>query len=127
MVKNKALPDSAPPVWSLSLSLADWALSRLGSRVFSLANAMHPEGTPWILPRLDPDTQGLCTCWSFCLECSSPSYSPGLILCFLQNSAQISVKPSLAKLSKSTTLSPNNHVSSLLPFSTLIFSIAFTT
>ena len=69
MVKNKPLPDSARPCkhprlvtlslsLSLSLSLADLALSRLVSRVFSLAraNAIHPEGTPWILPRLDPGT-----------------------------------------------------------------------
>ena len=65
MVKNKALPDSARPckhphlvILSLSLSpsLADLALSRLVSCVFSLslADAVHPEGTPWILPSLDP-------------------------------------------------------------------------
>ena len=66
MVKNKALPDSArlctPHLVTLSLflslSLADLALSRLVSCVFSLslslADAVHPEGTPWILPRLDP-------------------------------------------------------------------------
>ena len=45
MVKNKALPDSArlctPRLVTLSLSL-------------SLADAVHPEGIPWILPRLDP-------------------------------------------------------------------------
>ena len=67
MVKNKALPDSAPPVWSLSLSLslADLALSRLVSRVFSLslADSVHPEGTPWILPRLDPGTDGHLGCF----------------------------------------------------------------
>ena len=65
MVKNKALPDSARlctphlVILSLSLSLADLALSRLVSRVFSLslADAVHPEGIPWILPRLDPGTQ----------------------------------------------------------------------
>ena len=62
MVKNKALPDSARlctprlVILSLSLSLADLALSRLVSPVFSLslADAVHPEGTPWILSRLDP-------------------------------------------------------------------------
>ena len=69
MVKNKALPDSARPckhphlvilslshTLSLSLSLADLALSRLVSRVFSLslADAIHPEGILWILLRLDP-------------------------------------------------------------------------
>ena len=69
--KNKALPDSsrlsAPRLHSLSLflslSLADLALSRLVSRVFSLADAIHPEGNPWILPRLDPGTpeKGLAT------------------------------------------------------------------
>ena len=55
----QTLPDPAnTPVWSftLSLPLADLALSRRVSRVFSLslANAIHPEGAPWILPRLDP-------------------------------------------------------------------------
>ena len=60
MVKNKAWSDSArlcnPRLVTLSLSLADLALSRLVSHVFSLslADAIHPEGTPWILPRLDP-------------------------------------------------------------------------
>ena len=40
---------------SLSLSLSDLALSRPVSRVFSLSlDAVHPEGTPWILPRPDP-------------------------------------------------------------------------
>ena len=66
MVKNKALPDSAsctPRLVSLSLSLslslspslADLAhqgWSHVSS--LSLADAIHPEGTPWILPRLDP-------------------------------------------------------------------------
>ena len=73
MVKNKVLPDSArlcctPRLVTfslslslslfLSLSLADLALSRLVSRVFSLSltNTTYPEGTPWILPRLDPGT-----------------------------------------------------------------------
>ena len=48
MVKNKALPDLSLSL-SLSLSLprlADLALSRLVSHVFSLADAVHPEGTP---------------------------------------------------------------------------------
>ena len=70
MVKNKALPDSARPckhppsghlvILSLSLSLAELALSRLVSRVFSLslADAIHPEGIPWILPSLDPGSYG---------------------------------------------------------------------
>ena len=70
MVKNKTLPDSArlcqnlqTPLsghslslslsFSLSLSLADLALLRLVSHL-SLANTVHPEGIPWILPRLDP-------------------------------------------------------------------------
>ena len=63
MVKNKALPDSARlctprlVILSLSLSLADLALSRLVSRVFSLfTDTVHLESTPWILPRLDPGT-----------------------------------------------------------------------
>ena len=65
MVKNKALPDSSrlsasPSGHSLSLflslSLTDLALSRLVSCIFSLspADAVHPEGTPWILTSLDP-------------------------------------------------------------------------
>ena len=62
MVKNKALPDSASPVWSLSLShflspLQIWPYqgwSHVSS--LSVADAVHPEGTPWILPRLDPGT-----------------------------------------------------------------------
>ena len=48
MVKNKALPDSAPHVWSVSLSLS-----------LSLVNAIHPEGIPWILPKLDPGKRGV--------------------------------------------------------------------
>ena len=63
MVKNKALPDSsrlsAPPSGhSLSLSLSPsqtWPYqgwSHVSS--LSLADAVHPEGTPWILARLDP-------------------------------------------------------------------------
>ena len=58
----QTLPDPAnTPVWSfslslsLSLSLADLALSGW-SHVSSLADAVHPEGTPWILLRLDPGT-----------------------------------------------------------------------
>ena len=89
MVKNKALPDSArlctpPPLrlvslsLFLSLSLADLALSRLVSRVFSLSltNAIHPEGTPWILRRLDPSrwpANILGHLFTFILETSSPS------------------------------------------------------
>ena len=74
MVKNKALPDSARPCkhprlvihflsrsLSLSLSLEDLALSRRVSRVFSLslADPVHPEGAPWILPRLDPGNSSM--------------------------------------------------------------------
>ena len=61
MVKNKGLPDSAtPPVWSLSLSLSPsqtWPYQGW-SHVSSLclADAVHPDGAPWILPRLDPGT-----------------------------------------------------------------------
>ena len=64
MVKNKDLPDSAaPPVWSFSLSLSlslpspsqTWPYQGW-SHVSSLADAFHPEGTPWILLRLDPGT-----------------------------------------------------------------------
>ena len=59
MVKNKALPDSAPPVWSLSLSFSlspsqTWPYQGWSHVSFSLGDAVHPEGTPWILPRLDP-------------------------------------------------------------------------
>ena len=70
MVKNKAWPDSArlcqtlanTPVWSsghsfiLSLSLPcrlDPIKAGL-TCLLSLAYAINPEGTPWILPRLDP-------------------------------------------------------------------------
>ena len=63
MVKNKDRPDSAASaVWSLSLSLSfflslspsqTWPYQGW-SHVSSLAIAVHPEGTPWILPRLDP-------------------------------------------------------------------------
>ena len=68
MVKNKELPDSASPVWSLSLSLSfSLSLSLSPSQIWpyqgwshvsslSVADAVHPEGTPWILPRLDPGT-----------------------------------------------------------------------
>ena len=67
MVKNKALPDSARPckhpclvILSLFLSLSlspsqTWRYqgwSHMSS--LSLTDAVHPEGTPWILPRLDP-------------------------------------------------------------------------
>ena len=68
MVKNKALPDSArlctPCLVTLSLSLSPF-LSLSPSQTWpyqgwshvsslSLADAVHPEGTPWILARLDP-------------------------------------------------------------------------
>ena len=60
MVKNKALPDSAPPIWSLSLVILRLGPIKAGltcllslSLSLSLANAVHPEGIPWILPRLD--------------------------------------------------------------------------
>ena len=58
MVKNKALPDSAAPPRLLSLSLP----RRLGPTkaglmcLLSLIDAVHPEGTPWILLGLDPGT-----------------------------------------------------------------------
>ena len=83
MVKNKALPDSARPYQtllhplsghsfslSLSFSLADLALSRLVSHVFSLslADAVHPEGNPWILPRLDPGS-GWCLQSTYSGQC----------------------------------------------------------
>ena len=65
MVKNKALPDSARPckhprlvILSLSVSLSPWQTwpYQGGPHVssLSLANAVLPEGAPWILPRLDP-------------------------------------------------------------------------
>ena len=62
MVKNKDLPDSAAPPsghclsFSLSLSLSPsqtWPYQGW-SHVSSLSDAVHPEGTPWILLRLDP-------------------------------------------------------------------------
>ena len=66
MVKNKELPDPAAniPVWSLSLFLSlllavhpeTWPYQGW-SHVSSLADSVHPEGTPWILPRLDPGIQ----------------------------------------------------------------------
>ena len=73
-VKNKTLPDSARPckhpclvILSLSLSLSLSLPHRLGpikagltcllSLSLSLADTVHPEGIPWILPRLDP---GIC-------------------------------------------------------------------
>ena len=57
MVKTKALPDpAAPPIWSLFLSPSQtWPYqgwSTMSS--LSLADTVHPEGTPWILPRLYP-------------------------------------------------------------------------
>ena len=68
MVKNKALPDSsrlsAPPSGhslSLSFSLSPLQIwpyqgwSHMSS--LSLTDTVHPEGTPWILPRLDPSTK----------------------------------------------------------------------
>ena len=71
MVKNKGLPDSArpcKPVWSFSLSLSlslspsqTWPYqgwSHVSSLSLSLADAIHPEGIPWILPRLDPGSYG---------------------------------------------------------------------
>ena len=73
MVKNKGLPDSARPckhprlvILSFSLSPSqtwpyqDW--SHVSS--LSLANAVHPEGTPGILPRLDPGTPLWVSLWS---------------------------------------------------------------
>ena len=67
MVKNKALPDSARPckyprlvILSLFLSVSLSPPRRLGpikvglTCLLSLADAIHPEGNPWILPRLDP-------------------------------------------------------------------------
>ena len=73
MVKNKGLPDSAGPckhphlvkfslalALALALSLADLALSRLVSRVLSLTNAVHPEGTP-----------GSCLGWTPAVACQS--------------------------------------------------------
>ena len=71
MVKNKGLPDAArlcctptsghSPSHSLSFSLS-LSPRRLGpikaglTCLLSLADAVHPEGTPWILRRLDPGT-----------------------------------------------------------------------
>ena len=61
MVKNKALPDSSrlsAPASGHSLSLS---LPRRFDPIkaglmclLSLADAVHPECSPWILPRLDP-------------------------------------------------------------------------
>ena len=63
MVKNKNLPDlAAHPQSGLSLSLS-LSLSLPPSQTwphqgwsheYSLSNTIHPEGTPGILPRLDP-------------------------------------------------------------------------
>ena len=65
MVKNKALPDVArlcnPSLVTLSLSLSPsqtWPYQGYSHMSFSLANAVHPEGTPWILLRLDPTHHG---------------------------------------------------------------------
>ena len=65
MVKNKALPDSSrlsAPLSGHSLSLSLSLPRRLVPikagltciLSLSLADSVHPEGTPWILPRLDP-------------------------------------------------------------------------
>ena len=64
MVKNKALPDSARPCkhprlvpLPSPLSPKTWPYqgwSHVSS--LSLANAVHPEDIPWILPRLDPSS-----------------------------------------------------------------------
>ena len=55
----QTLPDPAnTPVWSFTLTLS--LPRRLGpikvglTCLLSLANAVHPDGAPWILPRLDP-------------------------------------------------------------------------
>ena len=71
MVKNKALPDTArlctPRLVTHSLSLSLSLSRRLGpikaslTCLLSLADAVHPEGTPWILPRLDPGIKYLKT------------------------------------------------------------------
>ena len=74
MVKSKAWPVSArlsapPSGQSLSLSLSLSLPRRLGPikaglmclLSLSLADAVHPKGTPWILPRLDPGTLVQCT------------------------------------------------------------------
>ena len=63
MVKNKAWPDSARPckhprlvILSLSLSPSQTWPYQGWSHVSSLSrtDAVHPEGLPWILLRLDP-------------------------------------------------------------------------
>ena len=80
MVKNKALPDCArlctPCLVTLSLSpsLTDLALSRLASRVFSLADAVHPEDTPWILPRLDPGNMFRSSGQALCFSSQATAY-----------------------------------------------------
>ena len=70
MVKNKALPESArlctPDLVTLSFSLSPsqtwpcqgWSHASSLSLFLSLSltDAIHPEGIPWILPRLDPGT-----------------------------------------------------------------------
>ena len=68
MVKNKGLPDSARPcckhprLVTLSFCLIILRLGPVTAGLMcllSLADAVHPEGTPWILPRVDP---GRCVC-----------------------------------------------------------------
>ena len=60
MVKNKALPDSARLCTPRSGHSLSFSLPRrlgpikAGLNVSSLTDAVHREGTPWILPRLDP-------------------------------------------------------------------------
>ena len=62
MVKNKALLDSARPYKHPRLVILSLSLPRrfgplkAGLVSFSLADTVHPEGTTWILPRLDPST-----------------------------------------------------------------------
>ena len=67
MVKNKGLPDAArlcctptsghSPCLSLSLSPRRLGPIKAGlTCLLSLADPVHPEGTPWILRRLDPAT-----------------------------------------------------------------------
>ena len=65
MVKNKALPDSAPPVWSLSLSLS---LADLGPIKASLTCLLSLSPTPFIL-RVPP---GSCRGWT-----PAVSHAPG--------------------------------------------------
>ena len=106
MLKNKALPDSALPIWSvclsLSLSLTDLALSRLVSHVFSLSRRHR---SSWGYP-LDPAEAGpqqgwptqSCACINSVIKnkmlCESyfHSVSISLLICFLQTLCAISVK-----------------------------------